>query len=130
MKGILNSATVKRVVFILMTLLAACSGKDRTPKDILPPNEMVRVLSELYINEEKVNRLNLRRDSSETVFAALKDRMFTKLQMPDSVFKRSFDYYMDHPVEMEKVYSALVDSLNLREQRAPDTQPKAAATVQ
>ncbi len=110
----------------MMALLAACSGKDRTPKDILPPDEMVRVLSEVYINEEKVNRLNMRRDSAETVFAALKDRMFTKLHVPDSVFKRSFDYYMDHPVEMEKVYSALVDSLNLREQRAPDTQPKAA----
>jgi len=129
-KGILNSVTVKRVVFIMMVLLTACARKERIPKDVLPPDQMVKVLSELYVNEEKVNRLNMRRDSSETVFAALKDRMFTKLQVSDSVFKRSFNYYMDHPVEMEKVYSALVDSLNLREQRAPETQPKAATTVQ
>lgn len=126
MKGILNSVIVKRVVFSMLILLAACSRQGHEAKAILPPAEMVRVLSDLYIVEEKVNRLSLRRDSAETVFANLKDRMFLKLGVPDSVFKKSIDYYMDHPDEMEQVYSALVDSLNLREQRATSTQPTEA----
>ena len=37
--------------------------------------------------------------------------------MSDSVFKKSFDYYMDRPKEMELIYTALVDSLSLMEQR-------------
>jgi hypothetical protein len=43
--------------------------------------------------------------------------MFAKLGVSDSVFKRSFDYYMDRPREMEQIYAALVDSLSLKEQR-------------
>lgn len=126
-KGILNSSTVKRVVISIALMLGACTGKQGTPKGVLSEGEMVQVLMDVYTLEEKVNRLNLRRDSSETVFANLKDRMFTKLDVSDSVFKRSFDYYMDNPGALEKVYSALVDSLNLREQRTPETKPNTAA---
>jgi hypothetical protein len=45
--------------------------------------------------------------------------------IPDSVFIESYNYYAAHPVELEKIYSVVVDSLNLREQKlmaAPATQ--------
>jgi len=40
------------------------------------------------------------------------------------VFRKSMDYYMDHPMEMELIYTSLVDSLNLREQRVPAVRPR------
>jgi hypothetical protein len=89
---------------------------------------MVRTLTEIYVVEEKVNRLGLIRDSSEKVFDSLRVRVFRNMPYPDSVFKRSLDYYTDRPKEMEVIYTALVDSLQLREQRALSQPASAAAT--
>lgn len=80
---------------------------------------MVRVLTDIYLTEEKIARLSLSSDSAAQVFELLEGRIFEKLDVPDSVFRESLDYYTDHPAEMEKVYAALVDSLQLREQRTP-----------
>ena len=78
---------------------------------------MVEILTEIYLSEQKVNRLGLTRDSAEHEFGRFKKEVFEKINVSDSVFKRSFDYYMDRPKEMEMIYTALVDSLSLMEQR-------------
>ena len=80
---------------------------------------MVKVMEDLYVAEEKINQLALARDSAKKVFEALKPRVFAASGVSDSVFKRSFDYYMERPAEMEQIYTALVDTLQLKEQRAP-----------
>ena len=46
-------------------------------------------------------------------------KVFAESGVTDSVFKKSFDYYMERPAEMEQIYTALVDTLQLKEQRAP-----------
>lgn len=89
---------------------------------------MVSTLTDIYMVEEKVNRLGLVRDSAEKVFDSLRVRVFRNSPYPDSVFKRSLDYYTDRPKEMEMIYTALVDSLQLREQRALNQPAQPAAT--
>lgn len=76
-------------------------------------------MEELYIAEEKVNQLVLSRDSAKSVFNVMSQKVFESAAVNDSIFKRSFDYYMERPKEMELIYTALVDTLQLREQRAP-----------
>ena len=80
---------------------------------------MVQVMEELYIAEEKVNYLALSRDSAKRIAEAMGAKVFERAAVDDSVFKKSFDYYMERPKEMELIYTALVDTLQLREQRAP-----------
>ncbi|HEX5172248.1 MAG TPA: DUF4296 domain-containing protein [Cyclobacteriaceae bacterium] len=102
--------------FICLLIGSSCM-REKHPKDVLSKDEMVKVLSELYITEEKVNRLSLNRDSATLVFNYLNDKIFEKLGTTDSTFKHSMDYYMERPEEIEKIYAALIDSLNLKEQR-------------
>ena len=99
-------------------MMAACAEKSDY-KDILSKQEMVKIMEELYIAEEKVNHLALSRDSASQVFSVLKARVFQNAALSDTLFKKSFDYYMERPKELELIYSALVDTLQLREQRAP-----------
>lgn len=89
--------------------------------------EMTRVLIEVYIDEEKISRLNLNRDSSEKIFELAKPYIFERLGVSDSVFIASYNYYAERPVELEKIYSVVVDSLNLREQRLITTPVTAPA---
>lgn len=116
-KGSLRYYTGTCLLIAALACLASCAQKK--PEGILSKQEMLHTMGKIYIAEEKVNRLTLKRDSAEDVFVALKRRIFEDAGLTDSIFKRSFDYYMEHPQEMEAIYMALVDTLQLREQRAP-----------
>lgn len=97
--------------------LGSCSKK--RPDDILSKEEMVSIMEELYIAEEKINHLALSRDSSKKVFTVMTSKLFENAGVNDTLFRKSFDYYMEHPKDLELIYTALVDTLQLREQRAP-----------
>jgi len=47
----------------------------------------------------------------------MKGRVFEKVGITDSVFRKSLNFYIDHPDVLEGIYTSLIDSLNLREQR-------------
>jgi hypothetical protein len=104
--------------FLLLLTLFSCEKRDKKPEDILSRDEMVRIMAETYIAEEKVSTLGLSQDSAHKVFNALQSRVFDSTRTTDTVFKKSLDYYMEHPKELEMIYSVLVDTLQLREQRA------------
>ena len=105
--------------FLLLCCLTECRKREEKPVEILSQDEMVQALMKIYINEEKVVRLALPPESSKVVYYALQERLFKDIGTPDSVFKKSLNYYMEKPIELEKIYGALIDSLQLREQRAP-----------
>jgi hypothetical protein len=106
----------KRLITLGLISLLSC-GKREKPPGVLPEEEMAELIGEVYIVEEKVKKLNLPPDSAEDLSYLLSQRLLDSLSVPDSVFKESIAYYWDHPDEMNDVYTALVDSLNLREQK-------------
>lgn len=110
-----NGSFYKGFIFLITVLTLACAPE--RPSEVLTEAEMVRVLTEIYQYEEKINRLNEPRDSAEKIFALASPGIFQRIGIPDSVFRSSYDYYIDHPAELERIYSVVVDSLSLREQR-------------
>ena len=98
-------------------MFSSCSKKERAPEGILTQGQMVGVLAELYIIEQKISTLGIKRDSLTLIFAAMKGRVFEETGIQESVFNKSLDYYVDHPKSLEEIYTILIDSLNLREQR-------------
>lgn len=103
---------------IILGLLCCLACKRETPPDgVLSQAEMVQTLKSLYIAEEHVSRFGLKPDSARKYFQRLESRLFDRLGIDGEQFERSFDYYVRHPDEWEQVYSALVDTLNLEEQR-------------
>lgn len=115
-KGFKHNLTVVLGVVVLF-FTASCG--DNLPENgaVLTHGQMTKALIELYLAEQKVNRFGLPRDSAERHFQRLRPVIFEKLGVGDTLFKKSFDYYMDHPKEMELIYTAIVDSLSLMEQR-------------
>ncbi|HEY0770448.1 MAG TPA: DUF4296 domain-containing protein [Sphingobacteriaceae bacterium] len=116
MKG-LNISLIAWLVFIGgSSLLFSCKGEKET--GVLSQEEMVRVLTEIYIVEDKVNRLTMGPDTSRQIFNRMRERISEKTGIPETTFLKSLDYYTQRPKQMEQIYTALVDSLNLKEQRA------------
>jgi hypothetical protein len=102
------------VVFVL-SCLVACK-KEEQSKDILSEEQMVNAIIELLIAEERAESVGIPYDSIRKIFPQFESRVFTKLGVADSVFKKSFEYYFDHPKKLEVIYTAVVDSLSLRAQ--------------
>lgn len=111
------------MVAVIILGLSSCNEKP-LPEGILTQDEMVAVMSELYIAEQKISTLGVKRDSLSQIFGVMKEKVFAKAGVTDSVFRKSLNYYMDHPLDMEVIYTSLVDSLNLREQRALSGHPR------
>jgi hypothetical protein len=103
--------------FIFLITVSTLSCSHERPNEVLTEADMVRVLTEIYQYEEKVNRLNQPRDSAEKIFELASPAIFQRIGIPDSVFRISYDYYINHPEELDRIYSVVVDSLSLREQR-------------
>jgi len=118
-KGLLRFIMPVFFIITSFVIFSSCSSKERVPEGVLTKDQMVNVLIELHIAEEKVNQLKLPIDSSKTLAAVMKDKVLEKTNVEDTVFEDSFNYYLDRPKEMEQIYTAIVDSLQLREQRAP-----------
>ncbi len=105
------------IFFIFLTGLASCGGKNKVSEGILSQPEMVSTLMEVYLAEQKIIALNLTSDSAKILFKKLNAKALESIHVQDSVLQKSLEYYQAHPKALEEIYSALVDTLNLREQR-------------
>lgn len=102
---------------MMILVLSAC-GKSGRPEGILTQKQMVSVMTELYVAEEKANRLPIPSDSAKKLYPMFSAKAFEKAEVSDSVFHKSLEYYMSEPEKLEIIYTILIDSLNLKAQRA------------
>lgn len=75
---------------------------------------MVDYLIELHIAEAKIQNLRLKKDSSELVFKVYEKHLLEKNGLTDSIFIRSYNYYLQNPSQLEIIYESVVDSISVR----------------
>lgn len=97
-----------------MLMAVACSSND-SPKGILGSEKMVDILIDIHLAEAGVQDMRLDRDSATVFFAAQEKYIFKKHNVTDSDFLRSYNFYIEHPAQLEDIYSAVIDTLSLRQ---------------
>lgn len=106
---------LKKLIILLWIVLVSCQEKMEKPKNLLTKSQMIDLLVDIHLTEAKVKELHLKRDSSNQLFRILEKEVLLRQQTTDSVYKKNFLYYLDNMEKMEEIYSAVVDSLSLRE---------------
>jgi hypothetical protein len=97
-------------------ILAACANETKAPPaDILTKEKMIDYLIDLQITEAKINSLGLPPDTVKSFYNTIRDELYKKHNISDSVYYKSLRYYLYDVKDMEDIYSAVVDSLSLRE---------------
>lgn len=108
-----------RRAFLVITIVISClscAKKEEKPDHLLSEEQMVAFLIDLHIAEARINDLSIRRDSSNILFEKAEDSLFLKHGiMNDSIYALSYEYYLNDVAGLDKIYSAVVDSLSLRE---------------
>ncbi len=77
---------------------------------------MVNILIDIHTAESKLNQVRIPKDSALQVFMIMEKDILAKYNIADSVYIKSYVYYLDNPLALEAIYANVVDSLSLREQ--------------
>lgn len=75
-------------------------------------------MMEIHLLEAKITNAPIDPyDSAKAVYVHYEKLLFQELDITQDQYERSFNYYVDHPNEFEKIYNAVVDSLMEGEKR-------------
>lgn len=100
---------ILRILPVFFFLLA-CSGKNKVPRGILPPQKMQAIMWDMLKADGFVSEY-LSKDSSldkKQESIKLYDEIFLIHTTNKEEFKKSLSYYQDHPA----IYKVLLDSLS------------------
>lgn len=114
----------KFVVVMIVAGGAFCAcTQEKKQDDVLDKDEMTSLLIEVYLAEARVGTSIFIADSARHVFEAHEKVLLQRRGLTDSAVKRSYEYYLEHPVQMQEIMDAVIDSLSLREQTVGLTPP-------
>jgi len=104
---------------LLLATLSGCSIPEevKPPAQLLPKEKLVSLLVQLHLLEARVEASRLSPDSARALFQAQKKELLWKnnVSAPDSLLEHSYRYYAVNNKDMDEIYKAVVDSLQLRE---------------
>jgi len=107
------------LLFIAITIVVfGCVHKDTPSEDLMSKEQMVSFLIDLHIMEAKMNITRFPKDSVEAIFPEIEKELFKKHNISDTIYFKSYQYYLNNMFDMEDIYAAVVDSLSLRERIA------------
>jgi len=72
-------------------------------------------MKDVYLLQEQIQEMKLKDDSAKKVFAYYEKQLFEKHDMDDSIYRESFEYYMDDVSGLANIYEIIADSLSLEE---------------
>lgn len=99
-------------------LLSTSCSKKQSQEEILPQDKLVNIMIEFYLAESRLGKLSIKQDSANKLFIPFEQSVLRKYEVSDSALSKTYQYYYDHPTEMEKIYEVVLDSLSLRERKA------------
>jgi hypothetical protein len=106
------------ICFITIFFVVAGCERETRPAGVLSKEEYARFLVSVYVAEAKLNTYVITPDSAMKLFLPYEQALEKKLDTSDSVIQKTYQYYLAHPLELEQVYTAVIDTLNLMEQKA------------
>jgi hypothetical protein len=110
------------IIILLCDLTMACAP-DKRPQGVLSREDYAALLIEVYLTEARFSQLPITSDSTMRLYLAHEPELLEKFGLTDSTLTLTYEYYTNHPDELEKVYTAVVDTLSLREQKANTSTP-------
>jgi len=114
---------MKNIFFLtVLSFFISCSGKNKVPPEIIPPNKMQKVLWDV-IRAQALSSETARKDSTVNEIAETKvltQKVFEIYKITSKAFDQSYNWYTNHPDVMRIVF----DSLNAQKQRESQLQQK------
>ena len=103
---------MRKLIIIFSIIISSCSQDDSEgPK--LSKDQMVNIMIEIHLAEGKVSQTRMPLDSSLSYFLYMQREIFKRNQVDSADYVQSMNYYSENIKELDKIYEAVLDSLNL-----------------
>jgi Domain of unknown function (DUF4296) len=113
------------LLYVGCCLAYSCKETEQGNKyGVLSKQQLSAFLIEMYLAEARLDGTSFPRDSAIRLFIPYEQKLMKRFKVTDSTLKLTYQYYLDHPTEMEQVYDVVIDSLNLREQKTSQQTPR------
>lgn len=110
---------MKKIFWILIILtVVSCRKEDNLPEGYMDEVEMIAMLIDLHTAQAQIQNLKLQPDSAAFLFNVFERQIMAERNSKDSIFYESYSWYLDRPEQMLNIYTAVVDTLSLRESLA------------
>ena len=103
-------------MLIILLFVMGCQSR-QTVTGILSKEDYTEYLVNVYVAEAKLNTYVITPDSAIKLFQPFDQSLLRKLNTNDSVIQKTHQYYLAHPAELQKIYTAVIDTLTMREGR-------------
>ncbi|MCU0428394.1 MAG: DUF4296 domain-containing protein [Cytophagaceae bacterium] len=116
-----GTSTWKVWLFVFLWISLICiscqqNGKAQPAGEILSEEKMVQVMVKLHVLEAMMT-LRIKNDTSVATYQHLEKQLLKEEGIDYELFKSSRTFYEQDPAVMDKLYEAVVDSLNVLEQK-------------
>lgn len=105
----------KWIVFIFLLATVSCADKDQLhiPEGVLPKDQMVKVMTNIYIIDGATDHQNF---ASGITMPADPRISYQKFLAKDGIsyddFKNSYDFYLQHPAELNQIYTEVLNEIS------------------
>ena len=82
-----------------------------TPNFLIPEDSFKMVMYDLHLLEGFISRNPEKVKSTDTLYEKQSMALFEKYLISEERFKKSFDYYLAKPEEMDKMYDEILEEL-------------------
>lgn len=103
--------------FVVAGLIFSACQKEKKPEGVLSPEELSKLMVELYLAEARIGGQNMAKDTAMKYFIPFEEKLKGRYGVSDSIIRITYQYYISHPEELEKIYDSVIDTLSLREQK-------------
>jgi hypothetical protein len=118
MLGKSSTFLLKILVLPLLLFFAACDFEDSPPDDVLAPDKMVAILTDVHIAEGRVSQMRFRSmDSSIVMYDYFQKKLYKKHQTDSAQYKNSYDYYSANPKKLEDIYDKVAKKIEARQKK-------------
>ena len=96
--------------------LPACQRPEQAPQpdDLLSREQVISVLADVHVLEAQVEQSRLNTDSARALFLQQRKLLMKRHNVGDSAFLHSYRYYGSHGKDLDEIYGAVNDTLELR----------------
>lgn len=107
--------------FAVALCLAACSRTEERPQDLLPREKFTEVLLESQLIEARVSQETVVDEGAAKLAQHYYQDMFAAKGVSEEAFKKTFNWYVDHPAELKDIYNDVLTDLQKRVDLADST---------
>nr|WP_262914622.1 DUF4296 domain-containing protein [Pontibacter vulgaris] len=90
----------------------------KPPENLVTKEKMVQILADVHEAEARIESKMNYPDTAMMTFNHAQKLILKKHGVSEKKFRDTYDYYLEHLVEMDKLYEIIIDTLSVRESKA------------